>query len=264
MSIALGAVLKLIPLIAAGGRLVMSGWFPVIAVITAVAGAFFLVKKWQDEAARAADEISDIYAGRSLENLKETLAYRKKDLEILEEEQNILEKTKGTVSGWFGGRDQVKETKNQIRYLEMAIEKKEQAIQKEKEFKEDLAKTNAEFGKMPKLDWNMPGMDFNGVQLPTEEPPKYILPRIIEPTEYIAARLGEVKKIVAEALPGEEEMKSWMDYGMGIQDVITKTRNKLVSDFTEIREVVINMSTVIESLAETAITSLAESIGAVS
>lgn len=97
--------------------------------------------------------------------------------------------------------------------------------------------------------------------LPTEDPPKLILPRIIEPTEYIAARLGEVKKIVAESLPGVEEMKSWMDYGMGIQDVITKTRNKLVSDFTEIREVVINMSTVIESLAETAVTSLAESIG---
>ena len=50
----------------------------------------------------------------------------------------------------------------------------------------------------------------------------------------------------------------------GFKMLLQKTRNKLVSDFTEIREVVINMSTVIESLAETAITSLAESIGNIS
>ncbi len=269
LSIGLGAFLKIIPAIAAGGKLIMSGWFPVIAVITAVAGAFFLVKKWQDEAVKAADEISDIYAGRPLANLEKSLVGEQERLKLLEEELNVMQRGADKVSGWFGGTDRIKQTQDQIRYLEMAIEKKKQAIEKEKEFQEDLKKTNVIAGELPTV--TMPGLGQIGagieVTTPGDDVPQYIAFNLIKPMEAVHTNfLGikqdflEVKKVMAEALP-TRGMSDILQYSNAVYEYTSVIRNGLTNTFKEVRAVVVDLNAAIEELAEKALVSLAESIG---
>lgn len=262
VAIALGGVLKLIPLIAAGGKLVMTGWFPVIAVITAVAGAFMLVSKWQRQVRADIDATA-----QSAANLLPLAELQKRYNDAWFEYLNIsrqtgwLEKKRfdlGIRSGAYA------EARVQYETLKKAVELATEAKKQQEDFNQDLDVTKVKFGelKTPELNWDMPGMNFKEAEFrtPSEEPPMFMKPQFMQSLQVAKDAFLEVKKVMAEPLP-QQTYSDLEQYSNSIY-VLTKTmREGFTNNFTKMRTVVLDLGAELENLAETAIVSLAESIG---
>lgn len=264
LSIGLGTILKLIPAIAAGGKLIMTGWFPVIAVITAVAGAFMLVSKWQKIAASNIDETAKSAANiLSISELEKRYNQATLDFIKIDMQTSWLVKKAydaGIMKGTYA------DARFRMESLKKAIELAKEGKKTAEDFNEDLDVTKVKIGelpdfKLPGLGQISPGVEF---QTPTDEPPMFMQPSYIQslqaPWKELSKTIFAVQKVFAEPLP-TRVYEDLQQFGNGVYLLSKTIREGFTNTFKETKQVILDLGAAIEELAEVALISLAESLG---
>lgn len=261
-SLALSGILKIIPLIAAGGKMIAANWFPIIAVLTAVAGGFMLVSKWQKIAQQDIDATAKSAANMlPLVELERRYNDAWKEYLDISAQTNALEKKRydlGIRKGAYA------EARFRYESLKQAIELSKEASSQQEEFNKDLEVTKVKMDGLNLGDFKMPSLDDGGKSTIDRED----APMVLKPIELKGDEFADGLKVQAEALRNlrsefTETEIVYEDFGNLVESKFTQVTSSIKGVIAAGKEFTINMNAIFEGLAEDTIASFATEVGTV-